>query len=100
MPTRRRAPAAGGTGDRADAPVVTNVQPSRLRHAVDAAAEQDVDLVVIDTPPRSETAALEAAKVADLVVIPCRAQILDIETVTAARQLLALAGDRPWRSAS
>ena len=80
--------------------MVTNVQPSRLRHAVDAAAEQDVDLVVIDTPPRSETAALEAAKVADLVVIPCRAQILDIETVTAARQLLALAGDRPWRSAS
>ena len=52
----------------ADAPVVTDVQPSRLRHAVDAAAEQDVDLVVIDTPPRSETAALEAAKVADLVV--------------------------------
>ena len=79
----------------ADAPVVTDVQPSRLRHAVDAAAEQDVDLVVIDTPPRSETAALEAAKVADLVVIPCRAQILDLETVPAALQLLALVGDRP-----
>ncbi|MDE0379636.1 MAG: ParA family protein [Rhodospirillales bacterium] len=77
----------------ADAPVVTDVQPSRLRHAVNAAAEQDVDLVVIDTPPRSETAALEAAKVADLVVIPCRAQILDIETVPIALQLLALAGD-------
>ena len=65
-----------------DAPVVTDVQPSRLRHAVDAAAEQDVDLVIIDTPPRSETAALEAAKVAHLVVIPCRAQILDLETVS------------------
>ena len=77
----------------ADTPVVTDVQPSRLRNAVDAAAEQDVDLVVVDTPPRSETAALEAAKVADLVVIPCRAQILDLETVPAALQLLALAGD-------
>ena len=42
---------------------------------------------------RSESAALEAAKVADLVVIPCRAQILDLETVPAAMQLLALAGD-------
>ena len=73
--------------------MVTDVQPSRLRHAVDAAAEQDVDLVIIDTPPRSETAALEAAKVADLVVIPCRAQILDLETIPAALQLLALAGD-------
>ena len=76
----------------ADAPVVTDVQPSRLRNAVDAAAEQGVDLVVVDTPPRSETAALEAAKVADLVVIPCRPQILDLETVPAALQLLALAG--------
>lgn len=77
----------------ADAPVVTDVQPSRLRHAVNAAAKQNVDLVVIDTPPRSETAALEAAKVADLVVIPCRAQILDLETVPIALQLLALAGN-------
>ena len=77
----------------ADAPVVSDVQPSRLRNAVDAAAKQAVDLVVVDTPPRSETAALEAAKVADLVVIPCRPQILDLETVPAALQLLALAGD-------
>ena len=77
----------------ADAPVVTDVQPSRLRNAVDVAGEQGVDLVVVDTPPRSETAALEAAKVADLVVIPCRPQILDLETVPAALQLLALAGD-------
>ena len=75
----------------ANAPVVTDVQPARLRNAVDAAAEQGVDLVVVDTPPRSETAALEAAKVTGLVVIPCRAQILDLETVPAALQLLALA---------
>ena len=37
--------------------MVTDVQPSRLWHEVDAAVEQDVDLVVIDTPaPESETA--------------------------------------------
>ena len=74
-------------------PVVIDVQPSRLQHALKAAAEQGVDLVVIDTPPRSESAALEAARVANLVVIPCRAQILDLETVPAAQQLLALAGN-------
>ena len=77
------------------APVVTDVQPSRLRHALDAASAQGVDLAVIDTPPRSESAALEAARVADLVVIPCRAQILDLETIPAANQLLALAGNPP-----
>ena len=35
---------------------------------------------------------VEATQVADLVAIPCRAQILDLETVPAALQLLALAG--------
>ena len=76
-------------------PVFIDVQPSRLQNALGAAAEQGVDLVVIDTPPRSESAALEAARVAHLVVIPCRAQILDLETVPATQQLLALAGNPP-----
>lgn len=79
----------------APAPVVTDVHPSRLPHAVDAAATQGVDLAVIDTPPRSEAAALEAARAADLAVIPCRPQILDLETIPAAQRLLALAGDPP-----
>ena len=76
-------------------PAVIDVQPSRLQYALEAAVEQGVDLVVIDTPPRSESAALEAARVAHLVVIPCRAQILDLETVPATQQLLALAGNPP-----
>ena len=76
-------------------PAVIDVQPARLQFALGAAAEQGVDLVVIDTPPRSESAALEAARVANLVVIPCRAQILDLETVPATQQLLALAGNPP-----
>ena len=76
-------------------PAVIDVQPTRLQYALGAAAEQGVDLVVIDTPPRSESAALEAARVANLVVIPCRAQILDLETVPTTQQLLALAGNPP-----
>ena len=76
-------------------PAVIDVQPSRLQYALGAAAEQGVNLVVIDTPPRSESAALEAARVANLVVIPCRAQILDLETVPVTQQLLALAGNPP-----
>lgn len=79
----------------APAPVVTDVHPSRLPHAIDAAAGQGVDLAVIDTPPRSESAALEAARASDLAVIPCRPQILDLETIPAAQQLLALAGNPP-----
>ena len=76
-----------------EAPVVTDAQPVRLRHALDTAATQGVDLVVIDTPARSEAAALEAARVADFVIIPCRPQIYDIETIPAAQQILEIAGN-------
>ena len=60
-------------------PVVTDVAPARLRPTLDAARARRVATVVLDTPPRSETAALEAARAADLVVVPCRPQIVDLE---------------------
>ena len=39
-------------------PVVTDVAPARLRPTLDAARARRVATVVLDTPPRSETAAL------------------------------------------
>ena len=81
--------------DRRDAetPVVTDVAPARLRPTLDAAAAEGVTDIVLDTPPRSETAALEAARAADLVIVPCRPQVVDLETVPITTQLLALAGN-------
>ena len=72
-------------------PVVTDVAPARLRPTLDAARARRVATVVLDTPPRSETAALEAARAADLVIVPCRPQIVDLETVPTTIQVLALA---------
>src|SRR3954452_6890808 len=71
-------------GDRraAETPVIVSAQPGRLRQVLAAAREQGADLVLIDTPARSEQAALEAAKAATLVLIPCRAAIYDLETVS------------------
>lgn len=77
----------------AEVPVVTDVAPARLRPTLDAVEAQGVACVVLDTPPRSETAALEAARAADLVVVPCRPQVVDLETVPVTTQLLALARD-------
>ena len=76
----------------AEAPLVTDVAPARLRPTLDALEAQGVGTVVIDTPPRSETAALEATRAADLVVVPVRAQMVDLETLPAVQQLLELAG--------
>ena len=79
----------------AEAPLVSDVAAARLGNTLETIAGQGVDLVVVDTPPRSETAAVEAARAADLVVIPCRAQLLDLETLAATSQLLDLARRPP-----
>jgi chromosome partitioning protein len=58
------------------------------------AAEDSVKVVLIDTPPKSADATIAAAKVADLIIIPCRPQIDDIETLPATKQILDVAGNK------
>jgi chromosome partitioning protein len=84
-------------GDRRklETPVIIDAQPARLTKALEKAAEGGVDLVIIDTPARSEQSALAAAKAADLVLIPCRPQIYDMETIANSREIVTLAGNPP-----
>lgn len=84
-------------GDRRkmDSPVIVDAQPARLQRALEKAAESGVDLAIIDTPARSEQSALAAAKLADLVIIPCRPQIYDMETIPNSREIISLAGGKP-----
>lgn len=79
----------------AETPIVVDAQPARLHKALEKAEQGGVELAIIDTPARSEQASLAAARLADLIVIPCRPQIYDLETVPNSRQLIALAGDTP-----
>ena len=78
-----------------DSPVVVSAQPARLLHILQAAEAQGADLVLIDTPPRSEQAALAAAKAGRLVLVPCRPAIYDLETVGTTIELVRFAGDPP-----
>src|SRR4051794_4913375 len=84
-------------GDRrsAETPIIIDAQPARLPKALHKAREGGVDLAVIDTPPRSEQASLSAATAADLIVIPCRPQIYDLETVATTKQLITFSGEKP-----
>ena len=88
---------ASNWGDRREAtsPVVVSAQPARLGHVLDAAREQSADLLLIDTPPRAEQAAMAAAKAAELILIPCRPAIYDLETVATTVELVRFAGDKP-----
>ena len=76
-------------------PIVIDAQPARLPQALQKASEAGLKLALIDTPARSEQAALAAAKVADLVLVPCRPQVYDIETIPNTIDILALAGNKP-----
>ena len=77
-----------------DSPLVIDAQPARMAQALEKAREGGIGLAVIDTPARSEQAALAAAKLADLIVIPCRPQIYDLETIQNTQELVALAGGK------
>jgi chromosome partitioning protein len=76
-------------------PIVVDAQPARLQSALSKAEGGGVDLAIIDTPAKSEQAALAAAKCADLVIIPCRPQVYDLETTPTSLELIRLAGGKP-----
>ena len=79
----------------ADTPVVISAQASRLPQILKAAEDGGADLVIIDTAPRAEQAALAAARAADLVLVPCRPAVHDLETVSTTVDLAGLAGRTP-----
>jgi chromosome partitioning protein len=54
------------------------------------------DFIVIDTPPNFQTAALKAALLADLVIIPTAPSGMDLSGLMEAKEL-ALTADRPYR---
>ena len=76
-------------------PVVISAQASRLPKILEGAEAGGADLVVIDTAPRAEQAALAAARAADLVLVPCRPAVYDLETIATTVDLVGLAGGKP-----
>jgi chromosome partitioning protein len=75
---------ATGWGDsrQQEAPAVVSAQSSRLRQVLDVARQNGAKLAIIDTAPHSESAALSAAREADLILIPCRPAILDLRAIS------------------
>lgn len=88
-----QASAAGWKDSRAsDKPVVISLPHTRLAQGLQAARDGGAGLVVIDTAPHSEGAAMAATRAADLVLIPCRPGILDLRAIATTAELVKLAG--------
>lgn len=77
--------------DNADAPVVITHGHKFLEEPIETARKNGVDLCIIDTAPHSSEGALEAAKLADLVLIPLRTSYLDLDAVKSSVNIVQLA---------
>ena len=81
-------------GDRREAarPVIRAAQAKRLPQELDTIRKAGGEIVVIDTAPRADAVILGVAKIADLVVIPCRPSILDLEAMADTLELVQTTG--------
>ncbi len=64
-----------------EVPVVLSAHASRLRREVTRVAIIGGEMLYLDTAPHSDGSALEAARLSDLVLIPCRPAILDLDAL-------------------
>ena len=76
-----------------ESPAVVSAQASRLRQTLDAARAGGADLVIIDTAGRNDDSALNAARLSDLVLIPSKAVVVELETLGKVHDLLRVAGN-------
>lgn len=74
------------------APQVHSIQAKRLPKTLKKAKAAGVELVLIDTPPHTESAALAAAREADFVLVPCRPSALDLRAISVTIDAIELAG--------
>ena len=80
-------------------PVVLGRAVSQLAAEMERIAGFGADVAIVDTPPRAwvgaDNAALVAAKLADVVLVPCRPSIFDIESTAISVQRLQAATAAP-----
>jgi chromosome partitioning protein len=72
----------------AERPYVMAVPPSRLNKTLETAREHRAEVVVLDTAPHSEGTALDAARAADLILVPCQPSIMDLRAMRKTTDLL------------
>jgi chromosome partitioning protein len=73
-------------------PAVLPTPIGRLNQAYEAAMNAGADFLIIDTPGKSDSIAIAAAKLADLVLVPTAPQIFELETLQSVRDIIRMAG--------
>lgn len=65
----------------AETPEVISVHSARLPQELHKLKQQGITFALLDTPPKIEDIALDAAKAADLAIIPCRLGAFDLKAI-------------------
>lgn len=74
-----------------EGPAIVPMQASRLKQTLEASHEQGVEVAIIDTAGRAESAALAAAQAADVVIVPVQATTADLTTVSNTMDIIKMA---------
>ena len=73
---------------KSDSPHVEFLTERRLPDGLKAAERGNFRLAIIDTPPAAGPQAFTAAQAADLVLIPCRPSLIDLDAIRRTAQLI------------
>lgn len=75
-----------------DMPHVEFLTDRRLAEGLKAAERGGFELAIIDTPPAAGPHAFTAAQAADLILIPCRPSLVDLDAIRRTAQLIKSTG--------
>lgn len=73
------------------APEVVTDHPARLEYVLKTARSNGAVLAIVDTAPHADQAALIAARLSDLILIPCRPAAFDLAAIRATGDLAEIA---------
>jgi chromosome partitioning protein len=79
-----------------DPEVIDCGAPSLLAGKLAKAAELGAEVAVIDTPPHADAMARQAARLADLILIPCWPRAFDLAAIEATADLVRSSGKPAW----
>ena len=72
-------------------PAVVSAHSSRLSQILHLAKDNGATFTIIDTAPHTETAALDAATVAQFALIPCKPSLIDLKAIGSTINIIRLA---------
>ena len=76
-------------------PPVLSVTAANYRDQWEALREAGADLVILDTPARLQDTVLNAAAIADLVIVPAKTTVKDLERIESSVDLATTRGRKP-----